>query len=144
MILRILNKDVPLRNFLFVLGEGILIYIAVMTAAFLRIGSINKSFLSPEIISKALLIVVICQVSLYFNELYNLEVTGTYLELGLRLTKAIGIASITLAIIYYCIPSLLVGRGIFFISLAFLILLVVSWRYAYNWILKKKILQLKT
>jgi sugar transferase (PEP-CTERM system associated) len=61
------------------------------------------------------------------------------LELGLRLTKAIGFASIILAIVYYCIPSLLVGRGIFFISLAFLTLLVVSWRSSYNWILKKKI-----
>jgi sugar transferase (PEP-CTERM system associated) len=109
-----------------------------MTAAFLRFGNANDSFLSPEIISKALLIVIVCQTSLYFNELYNLEVTDTYFELGLRLTKAIGIASIILAIIYYCIPSLLVGRGIFFISLAFLVLLIVSWRYAYNWILKKK------
>jgi sugar transferase (PEP-CTERM system associated) len=139
MILRILNKDVPLRNLLFVIGEGVLIYSAVMTAAFLRFGSAYESFLSTSIISKALLIVIVCQVSLYFNELYNLEVTDTYLELGLRLTKAIGIASIALAIVYYCLPSLLVGRGVFFISLVFLVLLVVSWRYAYNWILKKKL-----
>jgi sugar transferase (PEP-CTERM system associated) len=82
--------------------------------------------------------VIVCQVSLYFNELYNLHVTDTYLELGLRLTKAIGIASISLAIIYYCLPSLQVGRGIFFISLVLLVLLVVSWRFAYNWVLKRK------
>ena len=80
----------------------------------------------------------VCQTSLYYNELYDLKVTDTYLELGLRLTRAMGIASIVLAIIYYCIPSLLIGRGIFFISLAFLLLLVVSWRYAYSWVLKKK------
>jgi sugar transferase (PEP-CTERM system associated) len=138
MILRILNKDVPLRNLLFVIGEGFLIYSAVMMAAYIRFGSVSNSFLSLEIVSKALLIVVVCQVSLYFNDLYDLEVTDSYLELGLRLTKAIGIASIILAILYYCIPSLLVGRGIFFISLAILVLLVVSWRYAYNWIIKKK------
>ena len=138
MILRILHKDVPLRNLLFVIGEGVLIYAAVMAAALLRFGNVHYSFLSPKIISKALLIVIVCQVSLYLNELYNFEVTDTYLELGLRLTKAIGFASISLAVIYYCLPSLLVGRGIFFISLVFLVILVFSWRYAYNWILKKK------
>jgi len=76
--------------------------------------------------------------SLYFNELYNLTVTDTYLELGLRLTKSIGIASIVLAITYYCFPSLMVGRGIFFISLVFLVFLIASWRYAYNSVLKKR------
>jgi len=137
MILRILNKDVPLRNLFFVVGEGILIYAAIVMVAFLRFGGIQESFMSAQIISKALLILVVFQSSLYLNELYNLKVTDTYIELGLRLTKAIGIASITLAIIYYCIPSLLVGRGIFFVSLVFLAILVVSWRYVYNWVLKK-------
>jgi exopolysaccharide biosynthesis polyprenyl glycosylphosphotransferase len=138
MILRILHRDIPLRHLLFVLGEGILIYLAVMMAVYLRFGGPTELLLSPEIIGKALLIMIVCQVSLYFNDLYNLELTNTYLEIGLRLTNAIGIASIILAILYYCIPSLRVGRGIFFISLAFLALLIVSWRYAYNWILKKK------
>ena len=138
MILRMFNKDLPLRNLLFVIGEGALIYTAVLMAAFIRFGSINASFLSGEVLGKALIILVVCQASLYYNELYDLKVTDTYLELGLRLTKALGIASIVLAIIYYCIPELLMGRGIFFISLAFLGLLVVSWRYAYNWVLKKK------
>ncbi|MBW2329848.1 MAG: TIGR03013 family PEP-CTERM/XrtA system glycosyltransferase [Deltaproteobacteria bacterium] len=138
MILRIFKKDLPLRNLLFVIGEGALIYAAVLMAAFLRLGSSHASFLSGEVLGKALLIMVVCQGCLYYNDLYNLKVTDTYLELGLRLTKAMGIASIVLALVYYCIPSLLMGRGIFFITLAFLVLLVVSWRYAYNWVLKKK------
>ena len=140
MILRILNKDVPLRNLLFVVGEGLLIYAAILISAYIRFGSVQKSFLSIDLLSKALLIMVVCQTSLYFNELYNLQVTDTYLELGLRLIKAIGIASISLAIIYYCFPSLLVGRGIFFISLVLLVILIISWRYVYNWLLKKKML----
>ena len=117
MILRIFNKDLPLRNLLFVIGEGALIYTSVLIAAFIRLGSVHDSFLSGEVLSKALLIMVVCQACLYYNELYDLKVTDTHLELGLRLTKAIGIASILLALFYFCIPSLLMGRGIFFISL---------------------------
>lgn len=138
MNLKIFNKDVPLLNLCFVIGEGLLIYSAILIAAFVRFGSIEASFLSPDVLGKAFLIMIVCQGSLYYNELYNLRVTDTYLELGLRLTKAMGISSIILALIYYFIPSLLLGRGIFFVSLIFLVLLVVPWRYVYNWILKKR------
>lgn len=137
-MLRILNKDVPLRSFLFVIAEALLIYAAILISAYLRLGGLNKPFWSSEVLSKALLMVVVCQISIYFNDLYNLQVTDTYLELSHRLTKALGIASISLAIIYYCLPSFLVGRGIFFISLLFIVLLVVPWRFAYNWVLKRK------
>ena len=136
MTLRIFKKDLPLRNLLFVIGEGALIYAAVLIAAFLRLDS--ASFLSREVLGKALVIMAVCQSCLYYNELYNLKVTDTALEMGLRLTKAMGIASILLALIYYCIPSLLIERDVFFITLLFLIILVVSWRFGYYWILKKK------
>ena len=140
MILRIFNKDFPLRSLLFVIGEGALIYAAVLTAAFLRLGSAHASFLSGEVLRKTLLITLVCQVCLYYNELYNPKVTNANLELGLRLTKAMSIASIVLAVIYYCIPSLLMGRGIFIISFVFIVPLVVSWRCGYSWVLNKKML----
>jgi sugar transferase (PEP-CTERM system associated) len=138
MIFRIFNKDLPIRRVCFVIGEGILIYIAVLTAALLRFGTMDIALLSGEILGKALLITVTCQAALYYNDLYVLKVTDTHLELGLRLTKAMGVASIVLAIVYYFIPSVMMGRGIFFISLVFLVFLIVPWRYAYNWVLKKK------
>lgn len=138
MILRIFKKDLPLSSLVFVLGEGALIYASVLFAAFLRLGSVDASFLSGAMLGKGVLIMGVCQACLYYNELYNLKVTDTYVELGFRLTKAIGITSIVLALIYYAIPSLMMGRGIFFISLVFLVLLLVPWRYAYNWVLKKK------
>jgi len=138
MNLRIFNKDVPLHSLLFVVGEGLLIYLAVLTASFFRFGNLEDSFLSHTCLARSLLITVVCQASLYYNDLYNLRVTDTYLELGLRLMKALGIASIALALIYYLVPSAMMGRGIFFVSLFFFILFVVSWRYVYNWVLKKK------
>lgn len=120
MILRIFNKDLPLRNLFFVIGEGALIYAAILMAAFLRQGGAHASLLSGDVLGKGLLIMVVCQASVYYNELYNLKVTDTYLELGLRLTKAMGIACIILALIYYCIPSLMIGRGIFLLAWRFL------------------------
>ena len=134
MVIRIFNKDLALHNLLFVIGEGVLIYTAVLMASFFRLGSADTSFLS----GKALLTTLIWQGCLYYNELYNLKVTHADVKLNFRLAKAIAISFFVLAAVYYCIPSLLVGRGILIISFVFIVPLVVSWRYAYNWVLKKK------
>jgi FlaA1/EpsC-like NDP-sugar epimerase len=138
MNLRFFNKDVPLRNLVFVMGEGVLIYLAILAAAFLRLGYSGGLLHLREILAKTSLIMVVCQCALYYNELYNLKVTDTYLELGLRLTKAMGVASVGLALIYYFFPSLMMARGIFFIGLPLIIILIVPWRYAYKWTLRKR------
>ena len=140
MIIRVFNKDLPLRNLLFVIIEGGLILLAVILAAKVRYTGMPEPFLSAAVLYKSLIITLACQFSLYYNDLYNLKVTDTYVELALRLTKALGVASIVLAILYYIVPSFMMGRGIFFLSLLFLIFLVVPWRYVYNWMLKKKMM----
>ncbi len=140
MNLHFFKKDLPLLSVLFVIGEGLLIFGAIITAAFLRFGGTPASFLSEGIVSRVLLILLICQGCLYYNELYNLKVTDTYLELAFRMTKALGIASILLALIYYLVPDLIIGRGVFFISIALVIPLIVLWRIAYGTVLKKKML----
>jgi FlaA1/EpsC-like NDP-sugar epimerase len=138
MILRFFNKDLPISNFIFVFGEGVLIYTTILVSAFLCNGAADASFLSLGVLAKALVIMAVCLTSIYLNDLYQLRVTDTYLELGCRLASAMGVASIILSLMYYCAPSLLVGRGIVIISILFLIVVGISWRYAYNYILKRK------
>ncbi|MBW2109559.1 MAG: hypothetical protein JRI36_12975, partial [Deltaproteobacteria bacterium] len=91
MNVKIFNRDVPILTLCFVLGEGILIYNAVLMAAFVRMGTLEASLWSRQVLGKAFLIMLACQISLYYNELYNLKVTDTYIELGLRLTRAMGV-----------------------------------------------------
>jgi sugar transferase (PEP-CTERM system associated) len=135
----IFNKRLPVRTLLFVTGESALIYLAILLAAFVRFGSTQTSFLSPHVLSRALLIMLICQFCLYYNDLYNSKFITTHSELGLRLIKAIGSASIILACIYSVVPTLIMGGKIFFLSIFFVVLFVLSWRYLYNWVIEKKI-----
>lgn len=135
----IFNKRLPVRTLLFVTGESALIYLAILLAAFVRFGTTQASFFSSEVLSKALLIMMIFQCCLYYNDLYNSKFTKTHTELGLRLIRAIGAASIILALIYFFVPPLIMGGKIFFLSIFFVVLLVLSWRYLYNWVIEKKI-----
>lgn len=125
---------------MFVLGEGLLIYWAVFWAAYF-IFNMDLELLSiqPVIWLKILLITIITQLSLYFNDLYEKKNIDNYIDLFTRLIQSIGITSIALAVIYFLFPSTMIGRWIFFISIIFLLLLLVSWRLLYSFVMRRKL-----
>lgn len=133
-MLRIFKQYYPIRNALFVLGEGVFIFLAVLSSCRLLLSD-NAMVFQIEIVLKALLITVTCQACLYYNDLYDLKVTDTMVELGIRLLQALGAAAILLAIIYFIFPDVIIGDGIFIISIALIILIIVSWRIGYTRIL---------
>ena len=87
---------------------------------------------------KVLLIAIITQLSLYFNDLYETKTSDSEIDLASRLIQSIGITSITLAIIYFLWPYMIIGRWIFFVNLIFLLFFLVSWRLLYSVVIKRK------
>jgi sugar transferase (PEP-CTERM system associated) len=137
MILRIFDQYVPVRKIAFFLLESLFIGGMVILGAYLRFLGNPVSFYHYDyLILKASLIVGCVQLSLYYFDLYDLKAFRSNIELGIRLLQALGVASILLAFFYYLFPLLIIGRGIFVISLVFMGVVIVSWRIAYNHILK--------
>ena len=138
-MIRILNQYYPLRNLLFFLMESVLIVLSILMAVWLRFGNDFSPITDYEMaIPKVLLIAAVCQLSLYYFDLYDFRITNSYIELGIRLLQSLGSSSIALAVLYYLFPSLIIGRGIFLITLTILTVFIVSWRMLYNWILKTR------
>lgn len=138
-MLRILNRYYPARNIAFFFIEGLVIFLSVVASAYILFGGdITLTTGYNLLLAKTLLITIVCQVCLYYNELYDFKVVVNNAELIIRLLQAIGTSYIILALIYYILPGVIIGRGIFLINLFLLILLIVSWRLVYNWILKTK------
>jgi hypothetical protein len=133
-MLRLFKQYYPIRNAIFVLGEGIFIFLSVMIACWLLLGKENIHF-EYLLILKVLLITVTCQVCLYYNDLYDLKITDTMVEVGIRLLQALGASAIFLAFIYFVFPGVIIGEGIFIISTVFVIVLLVSWRIMYTQVL---------
>lgn len=139
-MLRIFNRYYPLRNVAFFFIEGFVIFVSVVASAFLRMGgNTGALFHNVMIIPKALLVTVVCQICLYYNDLYDLKVTNSNMELGIRLLQAVGSAYIILAVIYFLFSPVVLVRGIFLINLFLLIGFIVSWRLLYNWILRTRL-----
>jgi sugar transferase (PEP-CTERM system associated) len=135
-MLRIFKQYYPIRNIFFFIGEGIAIFTGVLVACWLLLNVELFGF-DRWIYLKVLLISLVCQTCLYYNDLYDLKVTDTFQELGIRLLQSLGTAAIILAGIYVIFPKAVVGNGIFAVSIVFVIILIVSWRFFYALILNR-------
>ncbi len=142
-MLRVLKKYYPVRKVFFVIGEGAVIYASILFTHWILLW--GKPFASDiRLCMKIMLITFVCQICLYYNDLYNLNLTYTLSELGVRLLQALGAATIFLSGIYFIFPKVIVGRGIFFaLTLGFAMLFIISWRFCCTVILNSGVFNQK-
>ncbi|MDL2275977.1 TIGR03013 family PEP-CTERM/XrtA system glycosyltransferase [Desulfosarcina sp. OttesenSCG-928-G10] len=133
-MLRIFKQYYPIRNILFVIGEGAFIFFSVLMAGCLLLGTgffVESVFL----LLKIFLVASICQICLYYNGLYDSKLTSTYREMILRLVQSLGIAAMLLALVYAVFPAFAISSGVFAVSICFIIAFIVLWRIIYTYIL---------
>jgi len=134
-MVKILNQYVPARVFLLLVTENILIILGIWVVVSLQTG--GKAFtLLPQsaLLGKALLITVVCQVCLYFNDLYDLKSIRSRAQVVVRALESFGAASIILALIYTVFPQVRFGRGIVETSVLSVALAILLWRVLIEWV----------
>lgn len=135
-MLRLLQQYYPVRNAVFVIGEAFVIFCAVMISCWFVFNPGTMVF-DHRLYFKIFLISGVCQICLYYNELYDFKTGGSFAGLCIRLIQAMGFAAIILAITYFLFPGLIVGEGVSALSVGVSIVLITSWRLAYNVILER-------
>ena len=78
------------------------------------------------------LVTLVCQLCLYYNDFYDLTLVHSNRELVVRLLQAAGSASIMLAALYFVIPGLMIGDGIFVSALFVFMAGIFGWRLLFN------------
>jgi sugar transferase (PEP-CTERM system associated) len=126
------------RPVVLITGESCLLVGAVAAGCYVRLGEGTWWLLQHENgLWKALLIVAVCQLSLYYADLYDLRGVTSVRDLTTRLIEALGATSLILAGIYFLAPDWIVGRGVFLISVVFMVTLLVAWRVAFAWLTQR-------
>lgn len=121
------------RSVLLVAGETALLVAAVVTSSIVIGGSYAWSLLTDDTaFIRVLLIVLVCQLCLHYADLYDLRTIIGRGDLARRLLRAIGATSLILGIAYWLFPLLVVQQGVFLLSAALAILLVMAWRSAFE------------
>jgi len=126
--------SVTSRNLGLVAIEHVLIVLAVAVAAVLRLGLWDADLLGGGLVWRACLIALVLQVCLHYRDLYDLRTLTDRRDVVVGLLQALGTASLVLALLYYWIPDLIIGRGVFVIASLFIIGLVAGWRILFEWL----------
>lgn len=144
-MIRLFKQYFSPRKIIFVIGEGILIFLAVILASYFLFGREMGMQSMLEIIwPKVLLISLVTQITMYHNDLYEINSIPNSVDLSYRLVQSIGITSIVLAILYFLLPDLIIAKWVFFANLVFLLIFLVCWRLTYSYVLRKKLFTEKT
>jgi sugar transferase (PEP-CTERM system associated) len=130
---RVLNQRIPWRTLTLISVESALIVAAVGVAASIRLGT-DAWMWQQGYLAKALLVAVLCQLCLYYGDLYDLRVVSDRRELFVRLLQSLGAAALLLGAAYLAFPSLVLGRGVFAIAAVLVIAVVTGWRIALEWL----------
>jgi sugar transferase (PEP-CTERM system associated) len=129
------RSSLTARTGLLVCFEAALIALAVAAGAWMRLGGDARIlFLVEYGWQKTLFVTVVCQLCLYYSDLYDFRTVSDRRELFIRLTQALGATSVILAVAYFWFPQLILGRGVFIMSAAVVLIVITGWRVAFEWI----------
>jgi sugar transferase (PEP-CTERM system associated) len=126
------------RSVVLLSGETALLTMAVGLSSYLRLQDGAWPLLADvNGILRVLLIVVTCQVSLHYADLYDLRTIVDKRDLLVRLFQALGATSLILAVVYFWFPDWVIGRGVFLIAAVLVISLILAWRVAFTWLTQR-------
>lgn len=112
------------------LADAAIMYAGVILAVYLRMGTDGWSYELNDKNGwlKIALASSVCLLIFYFYDLYDYVIMTNRRELILRMVQALGIAWALLAVVFYFVPQLLIGRGVLVISVPLVLGLLIGWR----------------
>ena len=130
-----LVRNLSGRRGALILIEHLLIVLSVLFAAALRFDfPASAALTNAGVLWRSVLIAAVLQLSLHYCDLYDLRTLRDRRGLVIGLIQALGAASVVLAFLYYWLPHLIIGRGVFVIASLLIIALVAGWRIAFEWL----------
>jgi sugar transferase (PEP-CTERM system associated) len=132
-MLRIGGQKVPTPLLLLVATDCVLVAMGLLLATVARFsvssyGPVLEYLGTSKTLLRFSLAILVCEVSLYFNDLYDFRLMATRSEILVRLFQAFGVACLALAVFYYLDPDLGFGRGIAALAAPLIVALTFGWR----------------
>ena len=129
-MLKIFKQYYPIRNIFFFVGESFFIVLSILLATWVT-WDFSFDSLRETDLPKVVLVGLILQICLYYNDLYEFKTGINFKDLGLRLLEALGETAILLALIFFLFPEAIMEDGVLGLSAVILLGVVISWRYIY-------------
>jgi sugar transferase (PEP-CTERM system associated) len=126
--MRVFNRYVSQRHLTVFTGELLVIFGSVAFVA--HVSRPADDWITALL--KGGIVTALCLLCLYYNDLYDLTTVRTTREVVIRLLQAVGTTLILVALLYFMIPALAVGDGMFLPAAAIFLIGVLGWRLVFN------------
>ncbi|MEO8256560.1 MAG: sugar transferase [Acidobacteriota bacterium] len=122
------------RSTTLIVSESALILGAVAISVYLAGDGQAWPTQVADMLPKALVITSVCQLCLYYGDLYDdPQLSRNRTELLIRTLRALGMTLLLLAVLYTLVPALVVARGVLAPAATMAAAAVVSWRLIFAW-----------
>ena len=131
--MKIGGQRLPTQLLLLLSVDSIVIALGLAVATFIRFSSHgSESALSYvgswSTVVRFLLVILVCEVALYFHDLYDFRLISSASEVVIRLLQAFGVACVILAVCYFISPDIGLGRGSAAMAAPVIVGLTLGWR----------------
>jgi len=133
------GKYYPLRRIVFFFTEGGVIFFALVLMQRIFLGQLEFIDAYPVILLRAWLVTFVFQLSLYFFDLYDLNVYSSFPDTATGMTQAFGFGCIALAGFYYLFPAVIIPQSIFWTGYLLICATLAAWRFFYVFALGRRI-----
>ena len=129
-MIRFLHTYFPARTLFLGISEALLVTTAFVIATFARLGASDANLMLnyEQGFLKISVVAVVFILCMYYFDLYDSLVLSNRREVLTRLVQVLGTVCIMLALLYFAIPTLQLGRGIFVMGFALVAFLLFAWR----------------
>ncbi|HEY8370531.1 MAG TPA: TIGR03013 family XrtA/PEP-CTERM system glycosyltransferase [Thermodesulfobacteriota bacterium] len=129
------------RRLVFIVVEDLLLLASILVAVVLTFGGAERGELpggagTGVLLAKGFLVAAVCQICLYYNDLYDFRVARPGPDLVRRILESLAATSIVVAILYLAFPGLIIGRGVFLTAIGLGATLLILWRLLYDRMLR--------
>jgi len=109
---------------------------ALVVGSLLVAARLSGSHAGPldELLGRAVLVTLVLQMSLHYFDMYDVRTLAESRSVIVGVLGALAVTSMILAVLYFFMPTLAVGRGVFALASAPIGLLVTGWRIAFEWL----------
>jgi sugar transferase (PEP-CTERM system associated) len=122
-----------MRRLILVASETVLLLLVGLAAAFIRVDDLYYEIMRNNGLNKLMFVTLFIQLAFYLFDLYDLPATRSYRRVLFNLARALGAATILLSILFYAVPMLEMGRGVFLVTLALAFAAISAWRLVVAW-----------
>ena len=130
-MLRIGGQTIPFKTVLQVVFDAALIVVGLLLATVIRFHDLRaiQAYLGTSTTyARFGLVVFVCELTLYYHDMYDFRFSNRRSEIFVRLLQAFGVSCLVLALLYYLAPELGLGRGIALLAAITILVLVLGFR----------------